>query len=83
MRRITTEQDNLGECPTWDNRSGRFCWIDVTGKKLQSCNPDGTDRIERTVEDFPGSFALRENGGLLVAFRRKLALIDAAGQGCP
>tara|TARA_B110001454_G_scaffold170564_2_gene161119 strand:+ start:3970 stop:4836 length:867 start_codon:yes stop_codon:yes gene_type:complete len=79
MRRVTLEQDQLGECPTWDARSGRFFWIDVTGKKLLSCSPDGTSREELCVDDYPGSFALRETGGRLVAFRRKIAILDDAG----
>ena len=79
MRRITDQLDTLGECPTWDDRLGRFRWIDVTGKTLQSCNPDGSDRTAQATADFPGSFALRQNGGLLVAYRRKLALLDGDG----
>lgn len=79
MRRVTQEQDELGECPTWDNNDGRFHWIDVTRKRMQSCAPDGSDRRVLDVDDYPGSFTLRECGGMLVAFRRRLSLLDAAG----
>ncbi|AUW58170.1 calcium-binding protein [Sphingobium sp. SCG-1] len=80
MRRVTPQLDHLGECPTWDERTGTFLWINVTGKKLLSCKPDGSEREELTVEDYPGSFALRENGGRLVAFRRKIALLNEVGR---
>ena len=43
MRTIVAETDKLGECPTWDARARRFFWIDVVGKRISSCNADGTE----------------------------------------
>ena len=79
MRRVTHEQDELGECPTWDSRDGRFRWLDVTRKQVQSCAEDGGNRQVLKVDDYPGSFAMREAGGMLIAFRRRLSLRDVAG----
>lgn len=79
MRVVVSEPSKLGECPTWDEREGRFWWIDVDSKRISSCGPEGDDIRRRDVDDYPGSIALREDGGLLVAFRRGIALFDREG----
>lgn len=79
MRCVDVRSDELGECPTWDERSGRLLRIDVTGRKLRSCGFEGEDPEEVGLSEYPGSFALRGNGGLLMAYRRRLALRDLAG----
>lgn len=80
MRTFVTDTDNLGECPVWDERTGRLHWIDVTGKRISSCASDGSDVVRTSLDDIPGSFALRENGGYLIGFRRSLALIGPDGR---
>jgi len=79
MRRIEARTDELGECPTWDERSGRLLRIDVIGRRLLSCGCDGGQPKEVSLAENPGSFALRRDGGLLMAYRRGLALRDLAG----
>jgi len=79
MQRITSDVDELGECPTWEPREQRFYWLDVVGKTLQSCRPDGSDRTSRKFDDYPGSFAPRTGGGHLVAFRKGLVLLGPDG----
>lgn len=79
MRCFVADHDLIGECPTWDDRTRRFRWIDVAAKRLQSCDEHGGDIRRQTLDDFPGSFGLRESEGLVVAFRRGVALLDAAG----
>jgi L-arabinonolactonase len=79
MRRIEARVDELGECPTWDERSGRLLRIDIIGRRLLSCGFDGERPEAVSLVEFPGSFALRRNGGLLMAYRRRLALWDLAG----
>jgi L-arabinonolactonase len=83
MRCIVREPDGLGECPTWDDRAQRLLWIDVTGRRLSSCDSDGGDVRREALADIPGSFALRAGSGRLVAYRRRLALADANGTETP
>lgn len=80
MRRVSKEADGLGECPTWDERSARLLRIDVTGRKLIACDVDGRESGALALSETPGSFALRRDGGLLLAYRRRLALRDDTGQ---
>jgi L-arabinonolactonase len=76
---VVGEPDQLGDCPTWDESAQRLVWIDIIGKRLSSCAPDGSALERRTLSEIPGSFAFREHGGLLLGFRRRLVLLDDAG----
>ena len=79
MRLLVAEPDCLGDCPTWDGTFERLVWIDIIGKRLSSCGPDGSAVTRHTLQETPGSFALRAGGGLLMAFRRRLTLFDKDG----
>lgn len=79
MRRVEARADELGECPTWDAHSRRLLRIDVTGRRFLSCEFDGGQPEALSLAEIPGSFALRRHGGLLMAYRRGLALRDPAG----
>lgn len=79
MRLVVVEPDQLGDCPTWNDSAQRLLWIDIIGKRLSSCAPDGTALARQPLPETPGSFAIREGGGILMAFRRRLALFDRAG----
>src|SRR5580700_4575026 len=79
VRLVVAETDHLGDCPTWDEAVQRLLWIDIIGKRLSSCAPDGSALERQFFNETPGSFALRKSGGLLVGFRRRLALFDPAG----
>lgn len=79
MRRIGSQCDTLGECPTWDARASKLRWIDVTGKRLSTLDPGRSPVEDRRFEDYPGSITMRQAGGILVAFRRSLALLDDDG----
>jgi sugar lactone lactonase YvrE len=80
VRAIVAETDQLGECPVWDDRTRRLSWIDVTGKRLSSCTGSGGKIARTMLPDHPGSFRLRAEGGMILAFRRGIALFDAGGQ---
>ena len=66
----------LGEGPLWDKQTNRLYALDCMGKKLfcheKSGPPSDTWSLPRT----PGSFAMRQDGGMLMAYRRGLALIE-------
>jgi L-arabinonolactonase len=79
-RSIVTEVDNLGECPVWDEVAQRLWWIDVTGKRISSCDAAGNGLQRISVSDHPGCLRLRSNGGLIVAYRRGIALTDEHGR---
>jgi L-arabinonolactonase len=79
-RRFVEDADALGECPVWDEIAQRLWWIDVTGKRISSCDASGSRVQRRLVSDFPGSIRLRASEGLIVAYRRGIALYDGHGE---
>jgi sugar lactone lactonase YvrE len=71
-------RNRLGEVPVWDEREQALWWVDIEGKLLQRYRP-ATGQVERwTMPERIGSFALRERGGLIVAFASGIAFYDPA-----
>ncbi|UVC09468.1 SMP-30/gluconolactonase/LRE family protein [Rhizobium sp. TH2] len=66
----------LGEVPLWDVAEQALYWVDIEGKRLHRLTPT-TGMVD--IWDMPeriASFALREKGGLVVAFASGLAFLD-------
>ena len=57
----------LGECPVWDVRENVLYWIDIDGQKIHRFDPSSGENITMNLPNKIGSFALREQGGLLLA----------------
>jgi sugar lactone lactonase YvrE len=69
----------LGEGALWCPVEQRLWWIDISTPTLWSWQSRG-GRVEHwPLPKPPGSFALREAGGFLFAFRNGLATLDAPG----
>lgn len=69
----------LGEGAVWCPRERLLWWIDISSPSLWRFDP-GTARVDHwPLPKPPGSFALREGGGFLFAFRTGLATLDAPG----
>lgn len=67
----------LGECPMWD---GEKLWMmDCRKGLIVSFDREGKATVEAEVPAPAGSFALREKGGMVVALRDQVILINADG----
>ena len=74
----------LGEGPIWDTGSQRLYWVDCDQKKLFRLDPANHAIETFDLPHHPGSYALRRNGGMLMAYRNQLAWLDpAAGSNTP
>jgi sugar lactone lactonase YvrE len=68
--------NKLGEVPVWDEREQALYWVDIEGKLLQRYAP-ATGEVKRwATPERIACFALREKGGLIVAFASGLAFYD-------
>jgi sugar lactone lactonase YvrE len=68
-------RDLLGECPLWDEREGVLWWVDILGPALKKCRPGG-NATQMALPEPMGSFAFREQGGLLAAMKSGLYFMD-------
>jgi L-arabinonolactonase len=76
VRCVVDCANTLGEAPLWDVAEQALYWVDIEGRRLHRLVP-ATNTVD--IWDMPeriGSFALREKGGLVVAFASGLAFLD-------
>ena len=66
----------LGEGPLWDAERARLTWLDAAEKLLFTLDPvtEAVARIE--LPHYPGCYAYRRNGSMIMAYRNQLALIE-------
>ena len=66
----------LGEVPVWDPEGQVLYWVDIEGRLLQRYTP-ATGGVDRwTMPERIACFALREKGGLIVAFASGIAFYN-------
>lgn len=66
----------LGECPIWHPPEKKLYWIDINAHTLNRFDPaSGGNEVCQLPEQI-GSFALRRQGGLLVALRSGFYFLD-------
>lgn len=73
---VVDARNRLGEVPVWDVAEQALYWVDIEGKLLQRLTP-ATGTVDRwKMPERIACFALRENGGLIVAFASGIAFYD-------
>lgn len=66
----------LGECPLWHPLEARLYWIDITARNVHCFDPVTRLRQQWLLPSEPGCIAWREGGGLIVAMRSGVALLN-------
>jgi len=69
----------LGEGALWCPRDQVLWWIDIVSVQLWRFEPVSGRTDHWPLPKRPGSFALRKDGGLLFAFQKGFATLDAPG----
>lgn len=73
---VVDAKNRLGEVPVWDVAEQALYWVDIEGRLLQRLAP-ATGRVDRwQMPERIACFALRERGGLIVAFASGIAFYD-------
>jgi sugar lactone lactonase YvrE len=68
----------LGECPVWNSASGALFFIDCRAPKLFAHDPAAATLKEWPLPALPGSFALDDAGGAILAMAQGFARLDLA-----
>lgn len=67
----------LGECPLWDEHSGRLWLMDCRNGRLMALEPEtGTIVKNYTLPAPTGSFAFNQDGKIVVALKESIVLLD-------
>jgi len=66
----------LGEGPRWHAGERRLYWVDIARNELHRFDPASGDDEVRRFDQPVGCFAFRERGGLILAMKGGLALLD-------
>ena len=66
----------LGECPLWDVDQGLLYWIDITACEVHRFDPESKFFTVWPLPSEPGCICLRRAGGLVVAMRSQIAILN-------
>lgn len=72
-------EDQLGEGPVWSMAEQALYWVDIERPCLQRWLPETGAYMAWTMPSSIGSFALRQQGGMVVALRDGLYFFDDDG----
>lgn len=66
----------LGECPIWHPLESALYWIDIDGQAVHRFHPKTETHQHWLMPSEPGCIAIHTDGGLLVALRSGLAILN-------
>lgn len=66
----------LGECPLWHPEEAALYWIDIAGKAVHRFHLDSSTHTSWPVPSEPGCIARCAGGGLVVAMRSGIAILN-------
>lgn len=78
-RTVEACKNMLGEGPLWCAREQALWWIDAHQPSLWRWQPESDRAQSWSLPKPPGCLALLEDGGLLIAFRSRFAVMPRAG----
>lgn len=76
VRCVVDCANRLGEVPLWDVTEQALYWVDIEGKKLHRLTPASGEVEIWEMPERICSLALREQGGLVIAFASGIAFVD-------
>jgi sugar lactone lactonase YvrE len=71
---------SLGECPVWSGAEQVLYWVDINAPSLNRFDPATGENAVMPMPESIGCFALRANGGFVVALRDGFWLASADGK---
>jgi len=70
---VVDDHNTLGESPLWDMQEQVLYWVDILGKRLHRLDPASGKVRHWDMPERIATVALREQGGLVVAFASGIA----------
>ncbi|MXU64412.1 SMP-30/gluconolactonase/LRE family protein [Oceanomicrobium pacificus] len=66
-------ENTVGESIIWDHRRNQLFWVDIVGRAIHACDPDGARHRTWPAPDFVTSIGLAADGGFVVGLSRDIA----------
>ncbi|RYH02955.1 MAG: SMP-30/gluconolactonase/LRE family protein [Alphaproteobacteria bacterium] len=79
-RCVLAAKAELGECPLWSVEEQCLYWIDIYGKTFNRFDPATGQNRAWDMPANPGSFVLREEGGVVIAMRDGIYSFDCGDE---
>ncbi|TBW39282.1 SMP-30/gluconolactonase/LRE family protein [Siculibacillus lacustris] len=76
LRILLPDPLRLGEGPLWDAARGRFCFVDIEGRRIHEMAVDGGDHRSWAAPDRPTALGLTRSGRLIVSLAHGIAFFD-------
>ena len=76
---IGDERDILGESPVWSTREQALYWVDIRRKLVRRYQPAQRKSDQWSMNETPGSVALRASGGLILSLTSGIASFNPGG----
>jgi L-arabinonolactonase len=76
IRCVIDAQTILGEGPLWDERDEVLWWLDIKCREIRRYSPASGQEVVYEAPEEPGSLAVRERGGLVVAMASGFHFFD-------
>jgi sugar lactone lactonase YvrE len=70
----------LGECPLWHSGEAALYWVDIPAQTLHRLHTASRTHKSWALPSEPGCIALCASGGIVVALRSGLALLDTVSE---
>jgi len=80
FRCVLDVRASLGECPIWSVAEQVLYWVDINAPSLNRFDPAAGGNVVMPMPESIGCFALRRDGGFVVALRGGFWLADVAGK---
>ena len=78
VRRVLDIKAQLGESPSWSVEDQALFWVDIHKRTINRFDPAAQSNHTWSLPVMPGSFALRENNGAVIAGQDGMYDIDFA-----
>jgi sugar lactone lactonase YvrE len=79
LRVVSTERDQLGEGPVWDDREAVLLRVDIARGLVLTMREPGEASSVMRIDGEVSAVVLRDSGGLLLAVGHELIALDARG----
>jgi sugar lactone lactonase YvrE len=69
VERVLDAKAEIGECPIWSSEDQRLYWIDINRQAFNRFDPKTGENQRASLPKMPGSYVLREGGGVVMAMQ--------------